>query len=104
MTDKILNPYEVETNIHYQESLKDCLNPQQASDYLDGCFDEIASAYGGLFNRLPEYAPVWLSGLINCVPSVAIPLLGGSKHYWEADLKAFFYQSYSPSVLSSHEW
>lgn len=103
MTGRILEAYEIETNHYYQESINDCLTPQQASTFLDDCHNGLNDKYRGLFNRFPEYAPDWLNGLINCIPSVTIPTLGGSKHYFESDLTAFFYQSYAPSVLSSYE-
>ena len=100
---RTLTQFEIETHIRYQETLKDCLTPQQASDFLDDCHANICNQYGGLYNLLPEYPPRWLSGLINCVQATPVPSFGGSNHYFEKDLLAFFYDCYSPSVLADSE-
>ena len=95
---RAMTPEEVTASDAYLELISKFLTPQQASDRLDERFTELVDSIYSCNKCIPEYAPVWINGLIDCIEPTRYPPVCGAKRYDPVAVDRFFFDCYAPSI------
>ncbi|PPD44899.1 MAG: hypothetical protein CTY16_11085 [Methylobacter sp.] len=89
---------ELEAIFARQDQADTYLTQPQAASYLDELLTVIQDSTLAACDCVPECAPVWENGLLNCIESTPSPI-EGIKLYSVAKLDAWFTDCYEPSIL-----
>lgn len=79
--------------------INEYLTPAQAAARLDSNLIDIHNSIHSGYDCIPEYAPIWENGLLDCIESTKVPPVLGSRHYDPAKLDAWFFDCYAPSIM-----